>query len=316
MTQIRIQYRRGTASQWTSVNPVLAEGEIGYETDTGKQKIGNGSLNWNSLAYIQTIGPTGPLGPTGPQGNTGSTGALGPTGPQGNTGPTGPLGPTGPQGNTGPTGPLGPTGPQGNTGPTGADSTVPGPVGPTGPEGALGPTGPTGADSTVVGPTGPQGNLGPTGPQGDAGPIGPTGATGGFTTDSNAQVNSLGVGTAASTTAGEIRATNEITAFFSDIRLKNIEGNIDDALSKLMTLNGVYFRENEVAKSLGYNNDKRQVGVIAQEVNDVIPEIVLPAPIDERYLTVKYEKLIPLLIEAIKELKLEVDLLKNNKGTQ
>lgn len=46
-----IQIRRGTASQWTSANPTLASGEWGYETDTGKVKIGNGSTAWNSLAY-------------------------------------------------------------------------------------------------------------------------------------------------------------------------------------------------------------------------------------------------------------------------
>ncbi len=47
----QIQVRRGTASQWTSTNPTLASGEWGFETDTGKVKIGNGSTAWNSLAY-------------------------------------------------------------------------------------------------------------------------------------------------------------------------------------------------------------------------------------------------------------------------
>jgi hypothetical protein len=47
----QIQTRRGTAAQWTSTNPTLASGEWGYETDTGKVKIGNGSTAWNSLAY-------------------------------------------------------------------------------------------------------------------------------------------------------------------------------------------------------------------------------------------------------------------------
>jgi hypothetical protein len=47
----QIQIRRGTAAQWTSSNPTLASGEWGYETDTGKVKIGNGSTAWNSLAY-------------------------------------------------------------------------------------------------------------------------------------------------------------------------------------------------------------------------------------------------------------------------
>lgn len=46
-----IQLRRGTASQWTAANPVLATGEPGYESDTGKFKIGNGSTAWTSLSY-------------------------------------------------------------------------------------------------------------------------------------------------------------------------------------------------------------------------------------------------------------------------
>jgi hypothetical protein len=47
----QIQVRRGTASQWTSANPTLAAGEWGFETDTAKVKIGNGSTAWNSLGY-------------------------------------------------------------------------------------------------------------------------------------------------------------------------------------------------------------------------------------------------------------------------
>jgi hypothetical protein len=48
----QIQVRRGTASQWTSTNPTLASGEWGFETDTGKVKIGNGSTVWTGLAYV------------------------------------------------------------------------------------------------------------------------------------------------------------------------------------------------------------------------------------------------------------------------
>lgn len=48
----RMQQRRGTASQWTSANPTLAEGEIGWESDTNKFKIGDGVNNWASLSYF------------------------------------------------------------------------------------------------------------------------------------------------------------------------------------------------------------------------------------------------------------------------
>lgn len=54
--QTQFQFRRGTAAQWTAANPTLASGELGYETDTGKFKIGNGTSNWNSLAYFASGG--------------------------------------------------------------------------------------------------------------------------------------------------------------------------------------------------------------------------------------------------------------------
>jgi len=53
--QTQIQIRRGTAAQWTAANPVLASGEFGYETDTGKFKIGNGSSAWNSLSVLNGV---------------------------------------------------------------------------------------------------------------------------------------------------------------------------------------------------------------------------------------------------------------------
>jgi hypothetical protein len=130
-------------------------------------------------------------------------------------------------------------------------------------------------------------------------------------TGSNVQHNSIGVGTAGSGTTGEIRATNNITAYYSDDRLKTRIGNIESALDKLLSLNGFYYQANETAQALGYAV-KREVGVSAQEVQKVVPEIVVPAPIDDKYLTVHYEKLIPLVIEAIKELKAEVDTLKKS----
>src|SRR5574337_43335 len=53
-----IQLRRGTAATWTSVNPTLHAGEPGYETDTGRYKIGDGSTAWTSLAYAAFADPT------------------------------------------------------------------------------------------------------------------------------------------------------------------------------------------------------------------------------------------------------------------
>jgi hypothetical protein len=128
-------------------------------------------------------------------------------------------------------------------------------------------------------------------------------------TAQNSQFNSIGIGTAASSTTGEIRATGEITAYYSDDNLKTRLGTIDNALDKLCSLTGFYYQANETAQALGYKV-KREVGVSAQEVQKVMPEIVSSAPIDDKYLTIHYERLIPLLIESIKELKNEVDVLK------
>ena len=130
-------------------------------------------------------------------------------------------------------------------------------------------------------------------------------------TTNNVRFNSLGIGTAASGTAGEIRATNEITAYYSDDRLKTKLGTIENALDKVSSLTGFYYEPNQTAQDLGYEV-KKHVGVSAQQVQNVLPEVVKDAPIGQGYLTVQYEKLVPLLIEAIKELKAEIEVLKGN----
>ena len=57
MSTVRIQLRRGTASQWTSANPVVAAGEVGFESDTRKMKVGDGTTAWTSLDYIASDAP-------------------------------------------------------------------------------------------------------------------------------------------------------------------------------------------------------------------------------------------------------------------
>ena len=171
-------------------------------------------------------------------------------------------------------------------------------TGPTGPTGSTGPTGPTG-------PPGPGGGVGSQGP---TGPPGPPGPPGGFSTNSNGQVNSLGVGVAASGTGGHIRATNDIVAFYSsDERLKDNIELIPDALHKVEQLRGVMFDWNDKQDI----HEGHDTGIIAQDVQKVLPELI-----EEResgYLAVKYEKMIGLLVEAIKELKTELDDLKSSK---
>ena len=127
------------------------------------------------------------------------------------------------------------------------------------------------------------------------------------------------VGTTSDPGAGAIYATGNITAFFSDKRLKTVSGKIENALDKVAKLSGVYYTFNDTAKSFGYDSDEEQVGVIAQEVEAVLPQIVKAAPFDldennnsksgENYKTVQYDKLVPLLIEAINELQAKVKAL-------
>jgi len=145
-------------------------------------------------------------------------------------------------------------------------------------------------------------DIGTGGSQAAAGNHTHTAANVGLGTSADVQFDSFGVGTAASSTTGEIRATNEVTAYYSDDRLKTKHGNIEKALEKVCSLNGFHYQPNELAGDLGYNMDEKKVGVSAQEVLKVLPEAVTNAPIDPQYHTVQYEKLVPLLIEAIKEL--------------
>ena len=139
---------------------------------------------------------------------------------------------------------------------------------------------------------------------------------GGFQVYNNAYISgsfSVGGATtmAAISSSSTITAMGNIIAYYSDARLKNFVGTIPNALDKVSQLNGYYFYGNETAKSLGYDAELKQVGVSAQEVDAVLPEIVVPAPINDSiegadYKTVYYDKLVPLLIEAIKELNQKI----------
>ena len=113
------------------------------------------------------------------------------------------------------------------------------------------------------------------------------------------------------TKQGAISCSGNITAFASDIRLKTEIQPIENAVAKVLKLNGFTYELNELAGELGYDlNGERFSGVSAQDVKEVLPEAVKPAPASADYMTVQYEKLVPLLIEAIKELKAEIDELK------
>ena len=126
------------------------------------------------------------------------------------------------------------------------------------------------------------------------------------------QVNGLGVGTAASATAGEIRATNNITAYYSasDKRLKENITPLKNVLKKLENINGYNFNYKT-------RPNQKMVGIIAQELLEEYPELIYEtAPIDEgtgldKIYAVRYELLTSILLQAIKELSLEVEKLKH-----
>lgn len=146
------------------------------------------------------------------------------------------------------------------------------------------------------------------------------GTTGGF----EWLVNNLNVMTLAHdgklTVKDDIASTNgDVIAAASDDRLKENRQKINNALDKIDKIEAFYFNYNELGQSLGFN-DTKQVGISAQELKEVLPELVTlsPADIDEKgnsisgenYLTVNYHKLSVLLLNGIKELKKEIETIK------
>jgi hypothetical protein len=103
--------------------------------------------------------------------------------------------------------------------------------------------------------------------------------------------------------------------------LKNIEKLVDEPLSRLEKLRAVYYEQNALARRFGYQSTARHVGYLAQEVQDALPEAVAPAPFDsnkyghsisgENYLTVMYSKIVPLLVQSLKEQKEQIEYIKS-----
>ena len=110
------------------------------------------------------------------------------------------------------------------------------------------------------------------------------------------------------TSSGDVVAAGDVVAYYtSDIRLKDNVEVIKGSLDKIEGIRGVEFDWNE--KSPGWAKERgHDVGVIAQEVQKVVPEIVVERK--NGFLGVDYKRLVPLLIESVKELKQEVEILK------
>tara|TARA_B100000902_G_scaffold79326_1_gene84001 strand:- start:6628 stop:9810 length:3183 start_codon:yes stop_codon:yes gene_type:complete len=130
---------------------------------------------------------------------------------------------------------------------------------------------------------------------------------------------SIGVGTAASGTAGEIRATNDVTAYYSsDATLKENVQVIADPIGKLQAIRGVEFdwTDDYIEGKGGEDNyfvRKHDVGVIAQEVEQVLPEVV--GTRDDGIKAVRYDRMVALLIEAVKTQQEQIEALTNTVNT-
>jgi len=128
--------------------------------------------------------------------------------------------------------------------------------------------------------------------------------------------NGLNVGDLTNTAAdNEIRATGNITAYFgSDKRLKENIKPLENAIDKIKSIRGVEFdwTDEDIERrggEDGYFVQKHDVGVIAQEIEEVLPEVVRDR--DDGFKAVQYEKMVPLLIQAIKEQQNQIDELKD-----
>ena len=109
---------------------------------------------------------------------------------------------------------------------------------------------------------------------------------------------------------GDVVVSGDVTSAYSDDRLKSRISNITEALDKVKQLSGFIYVPSDLGIAVGITDGaslERKVGLSAQEVQKVLPEVVKPSAINPEYLTVQYEKLVPLLIEAIKELEAKVN---------
>jgi len=128
-----------------------------------------------------------------------------------------------------------------------------------------------------------------------------------------------------------VRATNNIYAYTSDIRLKENFRPIENAVDKVKAIGGFLFDwRKDMMEKHGFTPDQQQddAGLIAQEVQKVMPAAIKRAPFDhdltkpnqsksgEEFLTVQYEKMVPLLVEAIKEQQKQIDELKERLETK
>ena len=127
---------------------------------------------------------------------------------------------------------------------------------------------------------------------------------------------------------GDIRSNGNITAYYSDERLKTITEYVSDVLPTLSKIRVFRYNCNDLAASYGYDKNKKEIGLSAQEIQKYYPEVVSIAPFDakydeetkelisksgEKYLTLDYERLVPILLQGIKDLNNIVEKMQENE---
>jgi len=270
----------------------------------------------NGQSYTsQTSGTSGTSGSSGSSGTSGSSGSSGTSGTSGSSGSSGTSGSSGSSGTSGSSGSSGTSGTSGSSGSSGTS----------GSSGSSGTSGSSGSSGTS-GSSGSSGTSGSSGSSGSSGTTTITNATdnrvmtsaGGVTLNGEANLTfdgttlyvagALGVGTSTPTTTGLIRATNDVIAYYgSDERLKTNIQPIAGSLDILSKINGYYF--DWVPMEGIHENEGHDIGVVAQEIESVLPEIVTTR--DNGFKAVKYEKLVALLIETNKELLKRIEALES-----
>jgi hypothetical protein len=279
---------------------------------------GSGTYTSWSFSVIGIVGGNGSSGTSGANGANGSSGTSGVNGANGSSGSAGSSGTSGTSGLQGAQGAPGSSGTSGLQGAQGAPGSA-GTSGTSGSSGSAGSSGKSGSSGTS-GVQGAQGAAGG-GLSGGTSPKIPywTGAStlgisdisqnalasGGIIVASALEVGSIA---SHANVPGRIDASGDVVAFStSDRNLKENFSNISDALSKVESISGYEF-DWKLEHKHHHGFEGHDIGVIAQEIESVLPEAVTTR--DSGFKGVKYEKIVPLLIEAIKELSAEIKELK------
>lgn len=318
-------------------------GLLGYTGSAGAGFTGSGGAGYTGSAGAGYTGSAGSVGPTGPLGYAGSSvvGFAGSNGYSGSQGQPGPTGPTGPQGFPGYDGSASTIpGYDGSAGYTGSEGS-----GYTGSAGEIGYTGSSGqmpecagtdkinaqvwSNSSIytqfypvmVAAAGTSSAYIAQLPNYEFNAAAGTITIGGNINAQGCGTNNFGGGlkitgiitaTGAIYTCASIVAKGNITGFgcFSDVRLKENIRPINDALAKLRTLEGVLYDWTDAfldEMDMTENVSKHDTGLIAQEVQKVLPEVIIER--ENGYLGIKYEKVVGLIVQAINELADRVDRL-------